>query len=85
MKNAKLILTALAILVAAMVVWFVMGLVISVVKIILFVAVILFAFTIIRKLSGKARPQQIEENDADRELNESLRQLEEIKRQQLIK
>ena len=85
MKNGKLVLIALAILVAAMVIWFVMGLVISLVKIVLFVAVMLFAFTIIKKLSGKSTPQQIEENDTDRELNESIRQLEEIKRQQLIK
>ena len=85
MKNAKLILAALAILVAAMVVWFLVGFVITIVKVVLFLAVIIFAVSIVGKLSGKSKPQQLEENDADRELNESLRQLEEIKRRPLLK
>jgi len=85
MKNAKLILAALAILVAAMVVWFLVGFVITIVKVLLFLAVIIFAVSIVGKLSGKSKPQQLEENDADRELNESLRQLEEIKRRPLLK
>ena len=85
MKNAKLIMTVLAILVAAMVVWFVLGFVITIVKLVLVLAVILFGVTIFRKFFGKSGPRQIEENEADRELNESLRQLEEIKRRQLVK
>ena len=84
-KNAKLILLALAILVAAAVIWFVVGFVISIVKILFFVAVIVFGISIIRKLAGKSRPREIEERDEDRELNEAMRQLEEIKRRQLIK
>lgn len=85
MKNAKLILTALAILVAAIVVWALVGVVITIVKFLLVVAIILFGISIFRKLSGKSKPRQLEENDADRELNEARRQLEEIKRGQLIK
>ncbi|MDT4897709.1 MAG: hypothetical protein QOH25_2786 [Acidobacteriota bacterium] len=85
MKNAKLILLALAILVAAIVVWMVVGVVITIVKFLFVLAVIVFGISIFRKLAGKSTPEQLEERDGDRELNESLRQLEEIKRRQLIK
>ena len=85
MKNAKLILAALAILVALMVVWFVVGVVITIAKVLLVLGVILLAATVVQKFLGKSKPRQLEENDADRELNESLRELEEIKRRQLIK
>ncbi len=86
MKNGKLILTALAILLAAIAVWVVVGFVITIVKFLLVLAVIVFGISIFRKLSGKSKPEQLAEKDEDRELNESLRQLEEIKRrQQLIK
>ena len=86
MKNAKLILTALAILVAALVVWFVVGVVVTIVKFLFVLALIVFGISIFRKLAGKSKPQQLEDKGEDRELNESLRQLEEIKRrQQLIK
>jgi membrane protein implicated in regulation of membrane protease activity len=85
LRNAKLILTAIAILIAAVIVWFVVGLVVKIVMFALFVAVILLAVKVFRKIAGKSEPKQIEEDDTDRELNESLRQLEEIKRKQLIK
>ena len=86
MKNGKLILAALAILVAAIVVWTVVGIVITLVKVLFVVAVIVFGISIFRKLKGKADPQQLREKDEDGELNEPLRQLEEIKRrQQLLK
>lgn len=85
LKNAKLILLALAILVAAAVIWFLVGFVISIVKILFFVAVIVFGIAIVSKLAGKSKPREIEERDEDRELNEAMRQLEEIKRRQLIK
>ena len=85
LKNAKFILLALAILVAAAVIWFVVGFVISIVKILFFVAVIVFGIAIVKKLAGKSEPRRLEENDDDRELNEAMRQLEEIKRRQLIK
>jgi hypothetical protein len=85
MKNGKLILTALAVLLAAIVVWAVVGVVITIVKFLLVVAVIVFGISIFRKLSGKSRPpQQLAEKDDDRELNEALRQLEEIKRRQQL-
>ena len=85
LKNAKLILLALAILVAAAVIWAVVGFVISIVKILFVVAVIVLGISIFRKLAGKSAPREIEEHDADRELNEAMRQLEEIKRRQLVK
>jgi membrane protein implicated in regulation of membrane protease activity len=85
MKNAKLILLALAILAAAIAVWVVVGVVITIVKFLFVLAVIVFGISIFRKLAGKSKPQQLEDRDGDRELNESLRQLEEIKRRQLIK
>ena len=84
-KNAKLILLALAILVAAAAIWAVVGFVISIAKILLFVAVIVFGVAIYKKLAGKSEPRRLEENDDDRELREAMRQLEEIKRRQLIK
>jgi UPF0716 family protein affecting phage T7 exclusion len=85
MKNGKIILLALAILLAAIAVWVVVGVVITIVKFLLVLAVIVFGISIFRKLTGKSKPQ-LAEKDEDRELNESLRQLEEIKRrQQLIK
>jgi hypothetical protein len=49
------------------------------------VAVIVLGISIVRKLAGKSEPRRIEENDGDRELNEAMRQLEEIKRRQLVK
>jgi membrane protein implicated in regulation of membrane protease activity len=85
MKNAKLILTAIAILVAAFIVWMLVGFVVLAVKVLFVLAILLFLATMIRKLSGKSRPREIAENDSDRELNEAMRQLEEIKSRQLIK
>lgn len=85
MKNAKLILTAIAILVAAFIVWMLVGFVVLAVKVLFVLAIVLFLATMIRKLSGKSKPREIEENDSDGELNEAMRQLEEIKRRQLIK
>lgn len=84
MKNAKLILIALAVLVAAIVAWFVVGVVITIVKFLLVLAVILFAVSVFRKLSGKSKPRELEKDDSDRELNEAMRQLEEIKRRQQL-
>lgn len=85
MKNAKLILIALAVLLAAAVVWAVVGVVITIVKFLLVLAVILFAVSVFRKLSGKSKPAQLEEKYEDRELNEAMKQLEEIKRRQIVK
>ncbi|HKR02559.1 MAG TPA: hypothetical protein VJT09_17915 [Pyrinomonadaceae bacterium] len=85
MKNAKLILTAIAILVAALVVWAVVGVVITIVKFLLVLAVIVFGISVFRKLSGKSKSPELAEKDSDRELNEAMRQLEEIKRKQLVK
>jgi hypothetical protein len=85
MKNAKLILLALAILVAAAVIWAVVGFVISIVKILFVVAVIVLGVSVFRKLAGKSEPPRLAERDDDHELNEALRQLEEIKRRQLVK
>jgi UPF0716 family protein affecting phage T7 exclusion len=84
MKNAKLIMMALAILVAAIVVWMVVGVVVTIVKFLFVLAVIVFGISIFRKLSGKSSPQQLADKDGDRELNESLRQLEDIKRRQQL-
>ena len=86
MKNAKLILTALAILIAAIVVWIIAGVVLTLVKFLFILAVAVFVISGIRKLSGKSKAHTIEEKDPERELHEAVRQLEEIKRrQQLIK
>jgi predicted RND superfamily exporter protein len=86
MKNAKLILMALAILLAAIGVWMVVGVVVTVVKFLFVLAIIVLGISIFRKLTGKSsKPRQLGEQDLDRELSEPLRQLEEIKRRQLIK
>jgi hypothetical protein len=86
MKNAKLILTALAILLAAIAIWVVVGFVITIVKFLFVLGIIVLGISIFRKLAGKSGPRELAEKDEDLELNESLRQLEEIKRsQQLIK
>jgi hypothetical protein len=80
MKNAKLILTALGILLAVISVWMVIGFVVSLVKLLFVLAVIVLGVSIFRKLAGKSAPAQIAEHEGDRELNETLRQLEELKR-----
>jgi fatty acid desaturase len=85
MKNAKLILMALAILLAAILVWTIVGFIVTAVKLLFVLAVIVFGVSIFRKLVGKSSPERLAEKDTDRELNETLRQLEEIKRRQLIK
>jgi hypothetical protein len=84
MKNAKLILFVLAILAAAIVVWMVVGVVFTIVKFLFVLAIIVFGISIFRKLAGKSKPDELAEKDGDRELNESLRQLEEIKRRQQL-
>lgn len=85
MKNAKLILIILGILVAAFVVMTIIGFIIWAVQILFVIAVVLFIATMVKKLSGKSKPHELAKNDADRELHEAMRQLEEIKRRQLIK
>jgi membrane protein implicated in regulation of membrane protease activity len=85
LKNAKLILVAVAILVAVFAVIAVIGFVVWLAKILFFVALVVFAVAVYKKLAGKSEPRRLQENDDDRELNEALRQLEEIKRRQLVK
>ncbi|HEV7376963.1 MAG TPA: hypothetical protein VGN95_19760 [Pyrinomonadaceae bacterium] len=85
MKNAKLILTALAILIAAVVVWTIVGFVFLAVKILFALMIVLFIVVMVRKLTKKSKPHELEDTGPDRELNEALRQLEEIKRRPLIK
>ena len=84
MKNAKLILLALGILAAVIVISVVVGLVITIVKFLFVLAVVVLGISIFRKLAGKSKPEQLEERDGDRELNEAMRQLEEIKRRQQL-
>jgi membrane protein implicated in regulation of membrane protease activity len=85
LKNAKLILWAAAILVAVLGVLAVIGFVVWLAKILFFVALVVFGVVIYRKLAGKSEPRRLDERDDDRELKEAMRQLEEIKRKQLVK
>jgi membrane protein implicated in regulation of membrane protease activity len=85
MKNAKLILIIIGVLIAAAIAWTIVGVVITVVKFLFVLALILLAIVVFSKLSKKSEPAQLEENKADNELNEAIRQLEEIKRKHLIK
>ena len=85
LKNAKLILIALAILLAAVVVWAVVGFVVVAVKVLFVLAVVLFIASMVGKLSKKAKTSELEDKGPDRELNEAMRQIEEIKRRHLIK
>jgi membrane protein implicated in regulation of membrane protease activity len=85
LKNAKLILWAAAILVAVLGVIAVVGFVVWLAKILFFVALVVFGVVIYRKLAGKSEPRRLDERDGDRELKEAMRQLEEIKRKQLVK
>ncbi|HKC65472.1 MAG TPA: hypothetical protein VKB86_17655 [Pyrinomonadaceae bacterium] len=85
LKNAKLILTALAILAAAAIIFVIVGFVIWALQILFVIAIVLFIAFMVRKLSGKSKRHEIEEKDSDRELNEAIRQLEEIKRKQLVR
>jgi cobalamin biosynthesis protein CobD/CbiB len=84
MKNAKPILAALAILLAALVVWFLVGVVVTIVKFLFVLALIVFGVSIFRKLSGKTGSRHLGERYDNRELNEATRQLEEIKRRQQL-
>ena len=85
LKNAKLLLVAAAILVAVLGVLAVIGFVMWLAKILFFVALVVVGIAIYKKLAGKSEPRRLEENDGDRELKEAMRQLEEIKRRQLVK
>jgi len=85
MKNAKLILMVIAILIAAAIAWTIVGVVVTVVKFLFVLALIILAVMVVSKLSKKREPAQLEENKADGELNEAIRQLEELKRKHLIK
>lgn len=84
MKHAKIILIALGIFLAIIGVMAVIGIVISIVKFLFLIALIVFGIVIVRKLAGKSRPAELAGKDDDRELNETLRQLEEIKRRQQL-
>ncbi|MDQ3818585.1 MAG: hypothetical protein M3362_13030 [Acidobacteriota bacterium] len=85
LKNAKLILTALAILAAAAIIFVIVSFIVWAVQILFVVAIVLFVASMVRRLSRKSTRHEIEEKDSDRELNKALRQLEEIKRKQLVK
>ena len=85
LKNAKLILWAVAILAAVLGVIAVVGFVMWLAKILFFVALVVFGVVIFRKPVGKSEPRRLEERDDDYELKEAMRQLEEIKRKQLVK
>jgi membrane protein implicated in regulation of membrane protease activity len=85
LKNARLILIALAILLAAVVVWAIVGFVVMAVKVLFVLAVVLFIASMVSKLSKRSKPDELEDKGPDRELNEAMRQIEEIKRRQLIK
>jgi hypothetical protein len=85
MKNIKIILTIIGILAAIFIVLTIIGFIILAAKILFVLAIVLFIAAMYRKLSGKSKPRELAENDSDRELNEAMRQLEEIKRRQLIK
>jgi membrane protein implicated in regulation of membrane protease activity len=85
LKNAKLILWAAAILVAVLGVIAVIGFVVWLAKILFFVALVVFGVVVYRKLAGKSEPRRLDERDDDRELKEAMRQLEELKRKQLVK
>jgi membrane protein implicated in regulation of membrane protease activity len=84
MKNAKLILTVLAIVFAIIALWVTIGLIITIIQFAFVIALVVFGIAIYRKLSGKSQPQQLADTDGDRELKEALRQLEEIKRRQQL-
>lgn len=84
MKHAKIILIALGIFLAIIGVMAVIGIVISIVKFLFLIALIVFGIVIVGKLAGKSRPAELAGKDDDRELNETLRQLEEIKRRQQL-
>lgn len=85
LKNARLILTVLAILVAAIIVWTIVSFVVLAVKVLFVLALVLFIASMVRKLLKKSKHYEIEDKNAERELNAALRQLEEIKRKQLVK
>jgi membrane protein implicated in regulation of membrane protease activity len=85
LKKGKLILAALALLVIAAIVLAIVSFVWTALKVLFVLAVVLFAASMVRKLMKRSKRYEIEEKDSDRELNEALRQLEEIKRKQLAK
>ena len=85
MKNAKLILTVLAVLIAAVLTWVVVGLVVTVVKFLLVAGLALVVGYAVLKLYRKAAPPELGEGDAGRELEQGTRRMEESGRRQLIK
>ena len=84
MKHAKIILIALGVFLAVIGVLAVIGIVITIVKFLFLLALIVVGISLFRKLAGKSKPPELTEKDYDRELNESLRQLEELKRRQQL-
>ena len=55
LKNAKVILAAIAILIAAVVVWALVGVIVTIVKLLLLLAVILFGVSINPNLANSTR------------------------------
>ena len=85
MKTAKLIFHAIIILLAAIGAFFLFGIFTALIQYLFFIGVLLIAGVIALKLLRKSDGPQLEAKRSERELNEAIRQLEEIKRKQYSK
>lgn len=85
MKTAKLIFYALVLVLLAIGAFAIYGLVVAAIPYLLTVLAILLAGFVAVKLLKKSEKPQLKAGDPDRELKEAIRQIEEIKRQQVLK
>lgn len=85
MKTAKLIFYALVLVLVAIGAFAVYGLVVAAIPYLLAVLAILLVSFVAMKLLKESDKPQLKPNDPDRELKEAIRQLEEIKRKQVLK
>ena len=83
MKTARLIFHAVIILLAAIGAFFLFGIFTALIQYLFFIGVLLIAGVITVKLLRKSDSPQLDAKRSERELNEAIRQLEELKRQQL--
>ena len=86
MKTAKLLFYALVLFLIAIGAFAVYGLIVGAAQYLFWLGAILLAgFVVVKLLKKKPERPQLETNPADRELQDALKRIEEIKRAQLPK
>jgi NADH:ubiquinone oxidoreductase subunit 6 (subunit J) len=86
MKTAKLLFYAIILFLAAAGAFMLFGVIVTAAQYLVWLgAILLVGFVVVKLLKRKPQRAELEESRADRELQDALRRIEEIKRAQLPK